>query len=77
MERREVRALPRGHGVALPRGGGPRLWRDILWDNGDLVGEALDRLIEELGALRRSMARGDAAGIEAAIGAGRRWSDRG
>jgi cyclohexadieny/prephenate dehydrogenase len=53
----------------------PVMWRDVLLSNRDVALAALDQLDEELGALRRAIARGDGPALEALIGrarAGRR-----
>lgn len=52
----------------------PAVWTDILVDNRDQVGAALDELLLSLTGIRNDLAAADAAHIGALLGKSRRWA---
>lgn len=52
----------------------PDMWADILVDNGDRVGPALDALLDALSRFRRAVRDLDDATIRSLLAAGRAWS---
>lgn len=54
----------------------PALWRDVLLLNREAVLAALEGFEDQLGALRRALAAGDAAALQTWLEAGREWRRR-
>jgi prephenate dehydrogenase len=52
----------------------PALWTDILLDNADQVGPALETLLAELHRLARAVADGDADRVQATFASAREWT---
>ena len=56
--------------------GPPAMWVEILRENADAVGSALDALIAKLTEFRQTLARSDADGISAALTAAKQTRDQ-
>ena len=68
---------PGGLDATRIAGSSPPMWLDILADNADLLGPALDALIAELSAVRGAIADGDGRATEALLRRGQEWSAAG
>lgn len=65
---------PGGREMTRLAGSDPRMWRDIVLDNAESVGEAIEALETELRAARLAITAGDADEVLRLFAAGRAWA---